>query len=41
VEVCWNAKKNNIRLEEHEAAAKAYDAARQAYRKILSEATGE
>ena len=37
VDVCWNAKKGNIRPEEREEAAKAYDVARQAYRKILAE----
>jgi hypothetical protein len=40
VDVCWDAKKNNIRPAEREAAAKAYDAARQAYRKVLAEAAG-
>jgi len=41
VDVCWNAKKGNIRPEERDAAAKAYDAARQAYRKILEEAVAD
>src|SRR5690606_23228471 len=33
VDVCWNSKKNAIRPSEREAAAAAYDAAREAYRK--------
>ncbi|MEO2021228.1 MAG: CehA/McbA family metallohydrolase, partial [Pirellulaceae bacterium] len=37
VDVCWNSKKGNIRQEEQEAAAAAYEEARQAYRKILEE----
>jgi hypothetical protein len=37
VDVCWNAKKGNIRAEERDGASKAYDVAREAYRKILSE----
>jgi hypothetical protein len=37
VDTCWNAKRSNIRQEEREAAAKAYDVARAAYRKILAE----
>ena len=41
VDVCWNAKKGNIRPEERDAAAKAYEVARQAYRKILAEAAGD
>jgi hypothetical protein len=41
VDVCWNAKKENIRPEERGEAAKAYEVARQAYRKILAEATAD
>jgi hypothetical protein len=41
VDVCWNAKKGNIRPEEREAAAKAYDVARESYRRILSEANAD
>ena len=37
VDVCWNSKKGKIRKEEQEAAAAAYEQARQAYRKILEE----
>ena len=37
VEVCWNSKKGQMRKEELEAAAAAYEKARQAYRKILEE----
>ena len=37
VDVCWNSKKGNIRKEEQEAAAAAYEKARQAYRAILAE----
>lgn len=37
VDVCWNSKVNNIRPSEREAAAQAYDVARAAYKKILSE----
>src|SRR5690606_17994757 len=33
VDVCWNAKVNNIRPAEREAAAQAYDVARAAYKK--------
>lgn len=36
VDVCWKAKVNNIRANEREAAAKAYDVARDAYKKILA-----
>jgi hypothetical protein len=39
VDVCWKAKQNIFRESEREAAAAAYDVARQAYRKILSEST--
>lgn len=37
VEVCWNKKRPQIRQEEIEAAKNAYDVARKAYEKILSE----
>lgn len=37
VDVCWKQKERNTRQEEKEAAAAAYEFARQAYRKILSE----
>lgn len=37
VDVCWKSKVGNIRDAEREAAAAAYDVARQAYRKILAE----
>lgn len=39
VDVCWKQKERNTRQEEKEAAAAAYEFARQAYRKILSECT--
>jgi hypothetical protein len=38
VDVCWKAKVNNIRPAEREAAAKAYDVAREAYKKVLDQA---
>ncbi|MEZ6113529.1 MAG: hypothetical protein R3C99_21325 [Pirellulaceae bacterium] len=37
VDVCWNAKRNNIHERERAAAEAAYDVARQAYRRILDE----
>ena len=37
VEVCWNQKVNRIRVEERDAARKAYDVASQTYQKILEE----
>lgn len=37
VDACWKSKVNNIRPAEREAAAAAYDVAREAYRKILNE----
>jgi hypothetical protein len=37
VDVCWNAKLPGLRESERDAAAAAYEHARQAYRKILSE----
>ncbi|HJT35967.1 MAG TPA: CehA/McbA family metallohydrolase [Pirellulales bacterium] len=42
VDVCWKRKSPAIRAgAEHDAAEKAFEAARQAYRKILSECAGE
>ena len=38
VDQCWSQKERAIRPSELEDAKKAYDLARQAYRKILSEA---
>jgi len=40
VEVCWNAKKNQIRDGEQVAAKAAYDQASEAYREILAESVG-
>ncbi len=40
VDVCWNSKLPKIREEEKEAAEAAYEKARQAYRQILAESTG-
>ena len=37
VEKCWKQKEPRIRAEEKAAASAAYDVARQAYQKILSE----
>ena len=39
VKVCWNAKQNNIRADEREAAKVAYDQASEIYRTIREEAT--
>ena len=39
VDQCWSQKKGRIRKSELEVAAKAYEEARQAYRKILSESS--
>ena len=39
VQVCWEAKQNNIRAEEREAAKLAYDQAAAIYAKIREEAT--
>jgi len=39
VQVCWNAKQNNIRPDEREAAKVAYDQAAEIYRTIRGEAT--
>jgi hypothetical protein len=41
VDVCWKAKSPQIRKEEKEAAAKAYDVARAAYEKVLAEAVDD
>lgn len=41
VDVCWNAKKGNIRESELPAAQAAYDVARQAYAKILTESVDD
>jgi hypothetical protein len=41
VDVCWNAKRRIIRPQEQQAAIAAYDAAREAYRKILAESTAD
>ncbi len=38
VDQCWSQKQNAIRPDERPAAKQAYDAARDAYRKILAEA---
>ena len=38
VETCWNAKQNQIRDEDREAAKAAYDAAAETYRKIAATA---
>jgi len=38
VKVCWEAKQNNIRVEEREAAKLAYDQAEAIYAKIREEA---
>ena len=40
VDVCWNKKKERFRESEREAAAEAYDLAREAYRRIREEADG-
>ena len=39
VKVCWNAKQNNIRPEERDAAKVAYDQAAEIYRGIREEST--
>ncbi|MHB1556752.1 MAG: CehA/McbA family metallohydrolase [Isosphaeraceae bacterium] len=38
---CWSQKEKNIRPAERDAAHKAYDVARDAYRRILSESEGD
>jgi hypothetical protein len=40
VDVCWNAKLPRLRDEEKDAAEAAYEKAREAYRQILAESTG-
>jgi hypothetical protein len=41
VDVCWNKKEPQIRPEEKQEAADAYEVARKAYRKILEESVAE
>ena len=41
VDVCWKQKVKQTRAREKEAAAAAYEVARQAYAKILSEAAAD
>jgi hypothetical protein len=41
VDVCWNAKLPGLRESEREAAAAAYETARQAYRRILQESVAD
>lgn len=41
VDVCWNAKVNNIRPAERPAAKAAFDFARETYRRILGEASAD
>jgi hypothetical protein len=41
VDVCWNAKEKLYRASEKADAAKAYEFAREAYRKILAESSGD
>jgi hypothetical protein len=41
VDVCWKQKEKAIRDSEKKAAAEAYEVAREAYRKVLAEATDE
>jgi hypothetical protein len=41
VDQCWSKKEPAIRATEKEAAKKAYDVAREAYKKILSECAGD
>ena len=41
VDVCWNQKVKQTRAAEQPAAAAAYDVARKAYAKILSEAVAD
>ena len=41
VDQCWSQKEKAIRAAEKEDARKAYDVARDAYRRILSESDGE
>ncbi len=41
VDQCWSQKEKAIRASEKEAARKAYDVARDAYKRILSESEGD
>jgi len=41
VDVCWGKKEPAIRESEKEAAAKAYEVARQTYRQVLAEAVAD
>ena len=41
VDVCWKQKVKLIREAERPAAAAAYDKAREVYRAVLTEATGD
>jgi hypothetical protein len=41
VDQCWSKKEPLIRTAEKDAAMKAYDVARQAYKRILSESNGD
>jgi len=41
VDQCWSKKEPAIRASEKDAAKKAYDVARDAYKRILSESNGE
>ena len=41
VDQCWSQKEPAIRAAEKEAAKKAYDVARDAYKKILAESEGD
>jgi len=41
VDVCWNAKRNQIREKERAAAKKAYDEARAIYEKMMAESQAD
>jgi len=41
VDQCWSQRERAIRPSENDEARKAYDLARRAYRKILSEAVSD
>ena len=41
VDVCWNAKRNQIREEDRDAAKAAYDAAAKLYEQVLAESVAE
>ena len=41
VDQCWSKKEPAIRASEKEAARRAYEVAREAYRKILAESQGD